>query len=468
MIKIDVDERKWKDIKKGYSKWYKKNILPNIENACEFLETYVKDNKGSSVERYLNLLKKIKEKGKNFVIEKIENRKEEEVYKILFDKNLVENLIKDLEKDFEKNSEWYKNNILPDINEACKELSEKGEKRYLGILEEEKIKFNSKKKLMGKRLEEELKKMGLPKKYLPQNLLFYKDYLPDKLLDYEKLSKGRKDLDERGKKLDKEEKKLNERIKELDKKRKKPDKEKKELDKKRKKLNEKRKKLDKDEEKKWSRHKLLFLMGIEVCPYCQRNYISNYEENNGKKTTADLDHFYPKSDYPFLALSLYNFIPSCQICNSRFKGNKDVCDSIYPYEEGFDELGVKFKTSKEAIYEILGEKDSDFSVKIDYENLEDEENKKKVENSIGNLGLDSVYKKSHNQYIQDLLYTIEKYPENYLEACVEMFENDNDKKKQLEEYFKDIVKEPYRKRIENGEPLAKLTKDILEEFNIKI
>lgn len=468
MIKIDVDERKWKDIKKGHSKWYKKNILPNIENACEFLETYVKDNKGSSVERYLNLLKKIKEKGKNFVIEKIENRKEEEVYKILFDKNLVENLIKDLEKDFEKNSEWYKNNILPDINEACKELSEKGEKRYLGILEEEKIKFNSKKKLMGKRLEEELKKMGLPKKYLPQNLLFYKDYLPDKLLDYEKLSKGRKDLDERGKKLDKEEKKLNERIKELDKKRKKPDKEKKELDKKRKKLNEKRKKLDKDEEKKWSRHKLLFLMGIEVCPYCQRNYISNYEENNGKKTTADLDHFYPKSDYPFLALSLYNFIPSCQICNSRFKGNKDVCDSIYPYEEGFDELGVKFKTSKEAIYEILGEKDSDFSIEIDCKNIEDKEKENKVRKSIDNLGLDRVYEKSHNQYIQDLLYTVEKYPENYLEACGEMFENNKDKKKQLEEYFRDIVKEPYRKRIENGEPLAKLTKDILEEFDIKI
>ena len=55
-----------------------------------------------------------------------------------------------------------------------------------------------------------------------------------------------------------------------------------------------------------------------------------------------------------------------------------------------------------------------------------------------------------------------------MENCVEMFESDVDKKKQFEEYFKDIVKEPYRKRIEKGEPLAKLTKDILEEFNIKI
>ena len=205
-------------------------------------------------------------------------------------------------------------------------------------------------------------------------------------------------------------------------------------------------------------------MGIEVCPYCQRNYISSY----GKKTTADLDHFYPKSLYPFLALSLYNFIPSCQVCNSRFKGYKDKGVSVYPYKESFDELGVKFKTSKEAIYEILGEKDSDFSIEIDCKNIEDKEKENKVRKSIDNLGLDRVYEKSHNQYIQDLLYTVEKYPENYLEACGEMFENDNDKKKQLEEYFRDIVKEPYRKRIENGEPLAKLTKDILEEFNIKI
>ena len=219
-----------------------------------------------------------------------------------------------------------------------------------------------------------------------------------------------------------------------------------------------------DGNKDWGRHKLLFLMGIEVCPYCQRNYISNYDE----KTTADLDHFYPKSLYPFLALSLYNFIPSCQICNSRFKGDKDTRDFVYLYEEGFDELGVKFKTSEEVIVKILEEGYSDFSVKINYENLKDEKNKEKVKKSIKNLRLDKVYEKSHNQYIQNLLYNIEKYPENYLENCVEIFESDVDKKKQLEEYFKYIVKEPYRKRIENGEPLAKLTKDILEEFNIKI
>lgn len=220
----------------------------------------------------------------------------------------------------------------------------------------------------------------------------------------------------------------------------------------------------------WNRHKLLSLMEIEVCPYCQRNYISSFEENDDKRTTADLDHFYPKSLYPFLALSLYNFIPSCQICNSRFKGTKDTYNSVYLYEESFDDLGAKFKTSKEIIYEILGEKDANFFVEIDYKNLKNKD-REKVEKSIKHLGLDKVYKKSHNQYIKDLLDNIEKYPKNYLESCVEIFDEyykDKNKKEKIIKYFIDIVKEPCRKRIENGEPLAKLTKDILDEFKIKI
>ena len=345
MIKIDVDERKWKKIKEEHSEWYSDNILPNIRNAYEFIES--QKSKSYSMKKYLELLKKIIDKGKDFIIQKelfldYENKEIDKIIKIMKKKN----------------------------------------KKSKSILE---IRF--------------------------EKLNISEEYLPNQLFCYKKLQTGNKD---------------------------------------------------------WNRHKLLSLIGIEICPYCQRNYISSYEENNDEKTTADLDHFYPKSLYPFLALSLYNFIPSCQICNSRFKGNKDTRDSVYLYEEGFDELGVKFRTSKEVISEILGERYSDFYVKIDYENLKNKEDGEKVKNSIENLGLDRVYKKSHNQYIQNLLYNIEKYPENYLENCVEMFESDVDKKKQLEEYFKDIVKEPYRKRIENGEPLAKLTKDILEEFNIKI
>lgn len=38
------------------------------------------------------------------------------------------------------------------------------------------------------------------------------------------------------------------------------------------------------------------------------------------KNHFTLDHFLPKTDFPYLALSLYNLVPSCNSCNCKFKG----------------------------------------------------------------------------------------------------------------------------------------------------
>ncbi len=86
------------------------------------------------------------------------------------------------------------------------------------------------------------------------------------------------------------------------------------------------------------RHKLLASLGIKCCPYCNRQYITSWEKDKqGVQSTADLDHFYQKSTYPLFALSLFNFVPSCQICNSRMKGSNET-ETLYPYEEGMDEF----------------------------------------------------------------------------------------------------------------------------------
>jgi len=87
------------------------------------------------------------------------------------------------------------------------------------------------------------------------------------------------------------------------------------------------------------RHYIITKMDIPVCPYCNMNYTISYDFNGGKRTTADLDHFYLKSNYPMYALCLYNFIPSCQACNQRVKGSNDmdVSTHIFPHEECFGE-----------------------------------------------------------------------------------------------------------------------------------
>lgn len=62
---------------------------------------------------------------------------------------------------------------------------------------------------------------------------------------------------------------------------------------------------------------------IHTCHYCDMAYINVFEVGKKKKTQFDLDHVLDKGRCPILALSLFNFVPSCQVCNGqRIKGNR--------------------------------------------------------------------------------------------------------------------------------------------------
>ncbi len=42
----------------------------------------------------------------------------------------------------------------------------------------------------------------------------------------------------------------------------------------------------------------------------------------------DLDHLLPKSICPIVGLSLFNFVPSCQVCNEKLKKAKELADTL--------------------------------------------------------------------------------------------------------------------------------------------
>lgn len=232
----------------------------------------------------------------------------------------------------------------------------------------------------------------------------------------------------------------------------------------------------------WNRNELLFMMGIPVCPYCNREYINNYFNNtNNHKSTADLDHFYPKSKYPFLALSLYNFIPSCQICNSRFKGDEDFYegDYIYPYEEEFGDE-AKFKTDfytneeikrdktkrlkKEDAYDIsylLGNSNN-FKIEI---YIKDSESKigKKIDKSKNIFHLEDLYN-SHKDYIREIIKKAIIYNESRIDELYTQYP-------ELFNSREDVLQMVVSNYIDSAElgkrPLSKLTKDICEELGLR-
>jgi hypothetical protein len=57
-------------------------------------------------------------------------------------------------------------------------------------------------------------------------------------------------------------------------------------------------------------YKMLRNLDVKVCPYCNINYISFSGTNSNKGIRPELDHFYPKSRYPYFAVSFYNLISS--------------------------------------------------------------------------------------------------------------------------------------------------------------
>ena len=49
--------------------------------------------------------------------------------------------------------------------------------------------------------------------------------------------------------------------------------------------------------------------------HCGNEHAQNIDGNDKKQVKGQLDHFYDKAQYPYLAILKYNLIPSCPFCN---------------------------------------------------------------------------------------------------------------------------------------------------------
>lgn len=68
---------------------------------------------------------------------------------------------------------------------------------------------------------------------------------------------------------------------------------------------------------------------LHTCYYCDMSYINYFPYNGGKRTQFDLDHVLDKGRCPIVALSLYNFVPSCPTCNGpHIKGQRNLVANL--------------------------------------------------------------------------------------------------------------------------------------------
>ena len=194
-------------------------------------------------------------------------------------------------------------------------------------------------------------------------------------------------------------------------------------------------------------------LDITVCPYCNRNYIFNFKKSNSLKATAQLDHFFDKSTYPYFSISIFNLIPSCQICNQR--KSKIQNDIYHPFKEAFND-DVKFR---------LKIKDSKFyydknSLEIEKKILRNED---KVNLHIKTFNIDNLYEE-HKDIVLELIQKVQIYNESYIDELYQKYEGTLFKNR--EDVLRHITGGYIEDKDINKRPLSKLIKDISEELDL--
>lgn len=93
-------------------------------------------------------------------------------------------------------------------------------------------------------------------------------------------------------------------------------------------------------------------LDLTVCPYCNRNFIKAIKVKQNAQgeniyVKGQLDHFYPRALFPYLAICRHNLVPSCPSCNGvSGKHDQDTKTRgvVNPYTLR-DSSGLKFKMS---------------------------------------------------------------------------------------------------------------------------
>jgi len=203
-------------------------------------------------------------------------------------------------------------------------------------------------------------------------------------------------------------------------------------------------------------YKLASKVKVNVCPYCNLN--ATYTvivEDNKKITRPEFDHFYDKDTHPILALSFYNLIPSCHICNSTLKGIEkfSIESHLNPYSDSFDEVAkFRLKIGDSSFYHSI--KGFDVTLESDDE---------RAKNNIKSFELETLYQ-NHKDIILELIQKEAIYNESYLDELLSQYEGTLFKNR---EDLQRLISGGYISDEEIGKrPLSKLIKDISKELGL--
>ncbi|TKT94042.1 hypothetical protein [Dyadobacter frigoris] len=203
---------------------------------------------------------------------------------------------------------------------------------------------------------------------------------------------------------------------------------------------------------KYDAYNLADSLDIRTCTYCNRNYTNTVIHSNGKKITRpQFDHFIDKGTNPLLAISFFNLIPSCSICNSGIKGSKKVNlrEYLHPYlDNDINDIKFTYRLSKGKHGHRIVIKTPDTS---------------KAKKTVELFALEEIYN-SHTGELLDLLQTKQHFSDKYLSILDSNLLRGVIVSK--EEMYRIVFGTEYHSENFINRPFSKFKSDILKELGI--
>ena len=203
--------------------------------------------------------------------------------------------------------------------------------------------------------------------------------------------------------------------------------------------------------------RLVDKLGIIVCPYCNRNFINNTDKHG--RRTCDIDHFFSKTAFPFLAVSFYNLIPSCKWCNfvkldTANTNAEELILNPYDTRDGYTfDASIDLKILDCAFYYKASSLEVQFS-----ENVSE-----RVKKHIEVFHLKDLYAQ-HTDYALELIQKKYAYSESYIDSLFKQYEGTIFKNR--EDILRFVTSNFVGEENLSKRPLSKLTMDIVRQLDL--
>lgn len=198
-------------------------------------------------------------------------------------------------------------------------------------------------------------------------------------------------------------------------------------------------------------------LGIRTCVYCNAQYAFSYSLGNDDFINYEIEHWMPKSKYPYLCTSFFNLQPSCPKCN-KMKSNKDDILPFCLFTHNVEDLNpFEFSVEKGscALFLVTNDKEK---LKISFD-AKDE----KLRENMNNLFHITTQYQAHKDIVEELIWKQKIYNHIILDIYKDSFKSLGFRKSDFNRFILSNydMKEDILKR-----PLSKMMQDIAKQLGI--